>query len=43
MTGEELYQALKSAVIGHVVGSGLTGVILAEDLDRIYQELKDAD
>ena len=38
MTAEELYKRLKSAITGHVVNGGLTGVLLEEDLDRIYQE-----
>lgn len=43
MTAEELHTALKSAIIGHVINGGLTGVLLEEDLDRIYQELLDED
>ena len=38
---DELYEGLKSKLIGRVVNGKLTAVITEEELDRIYEELKD--
>lgn len=41
MTAEQLYNHLKSNLIGRVVNGHLTGVITKEDLDRLYTEFLD--